>query len=76
MRLEAKKYLYDIEQAAELLGQFTAGKTFADYARDARPRLNASLKSSAKRSRNWPNSTLRLPNASASTATLLRFATS
>lgn len=35
MRLEAKKYLYDIQQAAELIASFTAGKTFADYERDA-----------------------------------------
>lgn len=31
MRLEARKYLYDIQQAATLLAQFTAGKNFADY---------------------------------------------
>ena len=30
MRLEAKKYLYDMQQAAALLTQFTAGKQFAD----------------------------------------------
>jgi uncharacterized protein with HEPN domain len=35
MRLETRKYLYDIRQACELLIQFTAGKTFADYAADA-----------------------------------------
>ena len=34
MRLEAKKYLYDMQQAA-LLTQFTAGKGFADYVGDA-----------------------------------------
>ena len=34
MRLEAKKYLYDIQQAAELITQFVAGKTFADYERE------------------------------------------
>ena len=34
MRLEAKKYLYDIGQTAELLAQFTAGKGFADYQRE------------------------------------------
>jgi uncharacterized protein with HEPN domain len=34
MRLEAKKYLYDMKQAAGLLSQFTAGKQFADYATD------------------------------------------
>ena len=35
MRLEAKKYLFDMRQAAALLAQFTAGKAFADYAADA-----------------------------------------
>jgi uncharacterized protein with HEPN domain len=35
MRLEAKKYLFDIQRAAALLTEFTAGKTFADYSRDA-----------------------------------------
>lgn len=31
MRLEARKYLYDIKQAADLLGEFTGGKEFSDY---------------------------------------------
>jgi uncharacterized protein with HEPN domain len=31
MRLEAKKCLEDVRQAAELILQFTAGKSFADY---------------------------------------------
>lgn len=35
MQLEAKKYLYDMQQAAALLARFTAGKQFADYAGDA-----------------------------------------
>ena len=35
MRLEARKYLYDIQQAATLLAEFTAGRQFADYAREA-----------------------------------------
>jgi uncharacterized protein with HEPN domain len=35
MRLEAKKYLFDMRQAAALLSQFTAGKSFADYDSDA-----------------------------------------
>jgi hypothetical protein len=34
MRLEAKKYLFDMRQAAALLAQFTAGKQFADYDSD------------------------------------------
>ncbi len=39
MRLEAKKCLYDIQHAAELLAQFTAGKTFSDYQREPMLRL-------------------------------------
>ena len=35
MRLEVKKCLYDIQSAANLLREFTHGKTFADYERDA-----------------------------------------
>lgn len=35
MRLEVRKYLYDIQQAAELLTQFSRGKTFDDYTKDA-----------------------------------------
>ena len=35
MRLETKKYLYDIDRAVALLIQFTANKTFADYRQDA-----------------------------------------
>jgi len=31
MRLEVRKYLYDIKQAADLIGEFTAGKQFSDY---------------------------------------------
>ncbi len=41
MRLEARKYLYDMQQAAALLSQFTAGKDFADYDRD--PMLRAAV---------------------------------
>jgi uncharacterized protein with HEPN domain len=41
MRLEAKKYLFDMRQAAALLSQFTAGKHFADYAAD--PMLSAAV---------------------------------
>ena len=35
MKPEAKKYLYDIWRAVELLTQFTADKAFTDYERDA-----------------------------------------
>jgi uncharacterized protein with HEPN domain len=39
MQLEAKKYIYDIQQAASLIVQFVAGKTFADYQQDLMLRL-------------------------------------
>jgi uncharacterized protein with HEPN domain len=41
MRREAKRYLYDVAQAAELIAQFTAGKTFQDYLED--PMLRAAV---------------------------------
>lgn len=34
MRLEVRKSLFDIQQAADLIGEFTAGKQFEDYERD------------------------------------------
>ncbi len=34
MRPETRRYLYDIQQAAESLLEFTAGKTFSDYTAD------------------------------------------
>ncbi len=34
MRLEAKKYLFDIKQAADLLLRFSRGKTFAEFTAD------------------------------------------
>ncbi len=34
MRLESKKLLYDIRQAATSLEQFTSGKTFLEYQAD------------------------------------------
>ena len=41
MRPETKKYLEDIADAAELIAQFTAGKTLADYMED--PMLRAAV---------------------------------
>ena len=35
MKREARKYLYDIWRAVELLTEFTADKDFRDYERDA-----------------------------------------
>jgi hypothetical protein len=51
MRLEAKKYLYDIQQAADLLAAFTEGKSFADYQGDAmlRAAVERQFGSSARR---------------------------
>lgn len=43
MQLEAKKYLFDIQRAAALLAEFTAGKTFADYAREGARRKQSVL---------------------------------
>ena len=43
MRLEAKKYLYDIQQAAARLADFTADKRFEDY------RSNAMLRAAVER---------------------------
>ena len=34
MELESKKYLYDIQQATELLTRFTSGKSFDDFSHD------------------------------------------
>ena len=39
MRLEARKYLYDIQEAAALAAQFTEGKDFAEYQRNPMLRL-------------------------------------
>jgi|SRR3972149_2271541 len=35
MQLEAKKYLYDVQRAAELVSTFTAGRAFAEFQADA-----------------------------------------
>jgi uncharacterized protein with HEPN domain len=35
MRLEAKKYLFDIQSAASLITEFVSGKRFEDYRADA-----------------------------------------
>jgi uncharacterized protein with HEPN domain len=34
MRIESKKYLYDIRQAATRIAEFTRAKTFSDYSAD------------------------------------------
>lgn len=41
MQLEAKKYLFDIARAAELLAQFVASKRFEDY--EMEPMLRAAV---------------------------------
>lgn len=35
MRLDVKKYLFDVGQSCARVADFTAGKSFADYRRDA-----------------------------------------
>ena len=35
MRVEARKYLYDMQRAVALLREFTVGKAFADYEGEA-----------------------------------------
>lgn len=39
MQLESRKYLFDVQEAAELVTGFTAGKDFADYRNDPMLRL-------------------------------------
>lgn len=39
MQLESRKYLYDIQEAAGLASQFTAGKGFEEYQRNPMLRL-------------------------------------
>jgi len=39
MRLESRKYLYDIQEAAALAAQFTSGKSFSEYQSDPMLRL-------------------------------------
>ncbi len=39
MQLEARKYLYDIQEAAGFAAQFTAGKDFAEYQQNPMLRL-------------------------------------
>lgn len=41
MQRDSKKYLFDIQKAARLIGEFAADKTFADYMRD--PMLRAAI---------------------------------
>jgi len=41
MRLEIKKYLFDIQRAAALVMEFASGKAFDDYAAD--PMLRAAV---------------------------------
>lgn len=41
MRTESRKYLFDIQKAARLIGEFSADKTFADYMGD--PMLRAAI---------------------------------
>jgi hypothetical protein len=77
MRLEARKYLFDIQDAAGLAAQFTAGKSFADYRADPMLRLalNERFRSSAKLSFSLRGSMLRLQRRSQIMAASLLFGT-
>jgi hypothetical protein len=55
MRLESKKLLFDIQRAAQLVGQFSAGKAAADYAAD--PMLRSAVVGSSRLlARRWAGS--------------------
>jgi uncharacterized protein with HEPN domain len=41
MRLEAKKYLFDIQRAAALIGEFTSGLSLEEY--QSRPMVRAAV---------------------------------
>ena len=41
MRLEAKKYLFDIQRAAALIAEFTLGLSFGEY--QSRPTVRAAM---------------------------------
>jgi len=68
MRLEVNKYIYDIQHAAGLVVQFTAGKTFADYQQDPMLRLAVERALTIIGSPGW---TQRLPPNSANTSASL-----
>lgn len=78
MRLEAKKYLYDIRQAAGEVAEFTTGKQFSDYERD--PMLRAAVERKfeiiGEALGNWPDWTRCWPRESANTAASSPSATS
>ena len=65
MQVEAKKYLYDIYQAALNVTQFTAGKSSEDYEEKRhapRRRSSVSSRSSVRRWHNLLSSTGWSPN--------------
>ena len=77
MQLDPKEYLYDIQQPADLLAQFTAGKAFPDYQREPMLRfaverglviIGEALVQLVKQNAAWPSE-------SANTVASLRFAT-
>ena len=69
MRLESKKYLFDILQAAENLQQFSQDKAFSDYEADAllRSAVERHSRSSVRLFAGLPRKTARLLGESRST---------
>ena len=54
MRLEIKKYLYDIQYAIGLLREFTGDKTFADYGQKESSEITTLSPNNIRRLRIWP----------------------
>ena len=85
MQRDPKLYLYDIKQAISAIGEFTAGKTLADYQNELMmrsaverqvviiaERSNAKSSSSLKRSASCPTSIRRWSPVSDGTGVSLR----
>ena len=70
MRLEARKYLYDIQRAVELLEEFTSGKTFGGRRHVARRGgARVEVRSHGQLFRDSPGSRRIIDFATSSTAT-------
>jgi len=71
MRIESKKYLYDIARAAKLAIEFIEGKSFADYSANVMLRSGGcGWKRWERRLPNWPELTRQRPRRSANISAL------